>query len=204
MSIISGWGAQVSTRELGARIMAKGEATKDMVIFRQAQYTRTLSNELISRIYDYSFESEFNVQLLFTHFRLVYDKPEISSYVFLRFDLKIRIQAFSDGDRKDPCTHLRNEPTVEEKKRFRSALAALDIEPLEKTQSAKQGRKWLQQIILLFGYLQGGQDADQSDDLVEEEAENISDDSSSEEDEWEGLSDVTIESGEEPMDETKD
>ncbi|KAL9609943.1 MAG: hypothetical protein Q9167_005316 [Letrouitia subvulpina] len=146
------------------------------------------------------FERKFSIQLFFVIFDLNYDKPRISSYILLRIEIKSHIQAFADGARKDECTHLRNlfiqdlsEPTVEAKERFRSVLRVLQIEPLEKTsghQSKIQGRDWPRQLYILSRYLQGGQDADQSDDLVEED--EFSDPESS---------DDTTEPGEEPTDE---
>ncbi|KAL9042984.1 MAG: hypothetical protein Q9214_003628 [Letrouitia sp. 1 TL-2023] len=60
----------------------------------------------------------------------------------------------------------------------RRVLAALHIDPLERTSSEKQGKSWPRQLHILSGYLQGDQDADQSDDLAEEDTKTISEDGS--------------------------
>ncbi|KAL9607065.1 MAG: hypothetical protein Q9167_007985 [Letrouitia subvulpina] len=197
MSLTLGWGAQVSTRQLGARIMAEGEATKDMEMFRPTDHAKKLPPEISSRIHKQIFQGYINelrsrhwtnARCYFGHCRCgkkahavfkSYKKPRISSYIFHRVVLRTHIQAFADGDRKEECTHLRNlfvldvpEPTVEEKKRFKTTLKTLQLEPLQNVsghQSGMQDKEWPQQLCILSGYLQGSQNADKSDDLVEED-----------------------------------
>lgn len=60
MSLTVGWVVQVSTRQLDARILAEGKASKDMEVFRPTKCAKMLPPEIISRIHKQLFRDYVN------------------------------------------------------------------------------------------------------------------------------------------------